>query len=436
MKLQCPKGMRDFFPQEMAWQNHLMAAWQRVSVRNGFEQVDGPIFESLELYEKKSGQGIVNELFHFTDRGQRELAIRPEFTPTLARMVAAQANALPKPIKWFSIPNLCRAERPQRGRLREFLQWNIDILGPDSALADAECIFTTVDLLQELGLGPDDVRIKISHREVVRQILLKLGVAQDSVLQAFELLDRRDKIEADAFAKQASGLGLESDAVKQFDGLCRTTYPVADLPQLREASGISDADIMDLQALDSQLQAFGVADWCEYDLGIVRGLAYYTGTVFEVHECSGAQRAMAGGGRYDHLINTFGGPNLPAVGLGMGDVVLSNVLADKGLVPKDLLPKPDVFVIAMSEQSAQRLPGIVATLRSSGLHARFSYRASRNLGKLLKEAASVGARYAAIISDRDNDATAADMDTVTLKDMTTGQQLDAIKVRDLSDRIK
>ena len=184
--------------------NYLTDAWRRVSIRNGFEQVDGPIFESLDLYKVKSGEGIVSELFHFEDRGQRELALRPEFTPTLARMVAAQANALPKPIKWFCTPNLCRAERPQRGRLREFFQWNVDILGCEDAIADGECILVAVDLLRELGLGPQHVRVKISHRETVRHILTKMGVTQNNITDAFNLLDRRDRLEPDEFTRAAA----------------------------------------------------------------------------------------------------------------------------------------------------------------------------------------------------------------------------------------
>lgn len=187
----------------MAWRNYLVDAWRRVSIRNGFERVEGPIFESLDLYKVKSGDGIVSELFHFEDRGGRELAIRPEFTPTLARMVAAKANSLPKPIKWFCTPNLCRAERPQRGRLREFLQWNVDILGSDSVVADAESVLVAVDLLQELGLGADHVRVKISHRQTVRHILTKMGVTEDQMNSAFDLLDRRAKIDQEEFEKAA-----------------------------------------------------------------------------------------------------------------------------------------------------------------------------------------------------------------------------------------
>ncbi|MFG0247305.1 MAG: histidine--tRNA ligase [Phycisphaeraceae bacterium JB051] len=413
-KLQAPRGTRDLYPKDCAWRNFLLDAWRRVSIRNGFEEVDGPIFEHLDLYKVKSGDGIVSELFHFEDRGGRGLAIRPEFTPTLARMVAAKANALPRPIKWFCVPNLCRAERPQRGRLREFWQWNADIMGLDGATADAECIFTVVDLMQELGLEPGHVRMKISHRTTVKDILLKLGVAEDKLLSAFDLLDRRDKMEPEAFTEAAAKLGMEPERVERFEQMCRCKYPCGELDQLREQTGIQD--LADLEELDAQLQAFGIADWCEYDLGIVRGLAYYTGTVFEVHEASGALRAMAGGGRYDQLVELFGGPSMPAVGFGMGDVVLSEVLIDKGLMPDDVSPCPDVFIVAASDTGATKVGPIASRLRWKGIHARYSYKTTRNVGKLLKEAATARSRFALILGD---DATNGKAE---LKNMETGDQ--------------
>ncbi len=427
MKLQAPKGTRDFYPRQMAWRNYLIETWRRVSTRNGFEQVDGPLFESLDLYKVKSGEGIVSELFHFEDRGGRRLALRPEFTPTLARMVAERAHALPKPIKWFSTSNFCRAERPQRGRLREFWQWNLDILGWDTSLADAECLFTAVDLLRTLGLGPDQVSIKISHRETVRHVLVKLGVPDERILDAFALLDRRDKIEPEQFAEAAKGLGLDEARLDRFEQTCRMKYRAGDLGPLRDTIGMNE-NISDLELLDEQLRAFDIADWCEYDLGIVRGLAYYTGTVFEVHEVSGAERAIAGGGRYDRLIELFGGPTTSAVGFGMGDVVLSNVLIDKGLMPEDVTPRPDAFVVAVTDQGAARLTGVTAQLRAAGLHARFSYRTTRNVGKLLKEADSARARFAVILDD------AVDNDRAGLKDFASGEQAQ-VRLAELAERM-
>ena len=428
MKFQAPKGTRDFYPEEMAWRNHLLDTWRRVSVRNGFEQVDGPVFELLDVYKVKSGEGIVGELFHFQDRGGRDLAIRPEFTPTLARMVAQKANALPKPIKWFSIPNFCRAERPQRGRLREFWQWNIDVLGLDTPIADAEILFTAVDLFQEMGLTSQQVRIKISHRDTVHHILSRIGVIDENMLNAFDLLDRRDRLAPEQFAAGTTELGLDQDQVERFEQMCRRKFPVGDLDHLGRSIGMNEP-LVELQALDAQLRAFGISDWCEYDLSIVRGLAYYTGTVFEIHELSGAERAMAGGGRYDRLIELFGGPAMSAVGLGMGDVVLSNVLFDKGLMPENVSSRPDIYLVAVTDDGADRQAALAAQLRRAGVHARFSYKSGRNVGKMLKEAASARARFAVILDEKVGQGIAL------LKDLSSGEQSET-RIADLVDIVR
>lgn len=417
MKLQPPKGTRDFYPAEMAWHQHLLDAWRRVSVRNGFEQVEGPVFETLELYKVKSGDGIVSELFSFRRaNGKTDFALRPEFTPTLARMVAAKANSLQKPIKWFCTPNACRAERPQRGRLREFWQWNVDLLGLEGPGADAEVVFTLLDFLQEVGLTAEHVEVKLSHRDVVAQVLAGLGLAPERTDDAFKLLDGRDKMEADAFATQAADLGLDAAAVARFTEVSGKTYAIGDVARLTADLGLAEPPA-DLVALIDQLTAFGVDEWCEIDLGIVRGLAYYTGTVFEVHETGGRgggaqSRALAGGGRYDKLIELFGGPAMPAVGFGMGDVVLTNLLEDKGLLPAELGDRPDAFVFAVDDAGAAGVAPVVAQLRRAGLHARMSYKATRNVGKLLKDAEKARARFAVLVGGGG----------LELKNLETGEQ--------------
>ncbi|MCH7527498.1 MAG: ATP phosphoribosyltransferase regulatory subunit, partial [Planctomycetes bacterium] len=211
MRFQRPKGTRDFYPDDMAIRNWIAERWRRVSVRSGFQEYDGPIFESLDLYRQKSGDQIAGELFHFVDRGGREFAIRPEMTPTLARMVAARAPSLPRPIKWFSVPRLCRAERPQRGRLREFFQWNIDIIGEDDCLADAECIFVMADFCREVGLTDEHFVIKIGSRALLAAILDHAGIDQSSVDPIYAVLDKRDKIGAEEFVKLVDGLRFANE---------------------------------------------------------------------------------------------------------------------------------------------------------------------------------------------------------------------------------
>ncbi|BAM02862.1 histidine--tRNA ligase [Phycisphaera mikurensis] len=423
--LQAPRGTRDFYPEEMARHRRLLDAWRRVSLRNGFEEVDGPIFETLDLYKVKSGDGIVSELFSFRrDGGSTDYALRAEFTPTLARMVAKRANGLPKPIKWFATPNFCRAERPQRGRLREFWQWNVDFLGEAGPSADAEVVFVLVDLLRELGVREGQVQVRISHRAVVAQVLQRLGVPAERLTEAFELLDSRSKLEPGVFAERAAGLGLDPPKVQRLDEVCRRRFAAGDLGHLARALGM-DAPPDDLVGLDAQLVAFGIAGWCAYDLGVVRGLAYYTGTVFEAFETAGVERALAGGGRYDRLIETFGGPAMPAVGFGMGDVVLANLLRDKKLEPEHAGDGPDVFIVPLADADPAAVTGWVARLRSGGLHARTTYKPTRNTGKLLKEATGARARFALLVG----------VDSLELKNLATGEQ-QAIADEDVASRLR
>ena len=422
MKFQSPKGTRDFYPAEMAVRRRIEAAWRDASVAFGFDEIDGPTFEHLELYTAKSGEGIVNELFSFRRAGgSDDYALRPEFTPTLARMAAARAAQLPVPIKWFAVPNFFRAERPQRGRLREFYQWNVDLLGAEGPAIDAEVIGVAVAALARLGLKHTDVRVKISHRVAAAKLVRALGVAEESVAGAFELLDRRDKMPPEEFTKRAAALGLAGDALARFESAVRTRVQVGeDLGVLASAAGIAAEELGELAALRDALVAADLASWCEFDLGMVRGLAYYTGTVFEIHEASGGERAIAGGGRYDGLVELFGGPKTPAMGFGMGDVVLGLVLADRGLLPKDgneLLPRPDAFVVSAGEPAADaELPRLVARLRADGFHVRHSYKATRNVGKLLADASKQRARFAVILGAELAEGRAM------LKDLASGEQ--------------
>jgi len=421
-KFQAPKGTRDFFPPEMAVRRHIESAWRSASIDCGFDEIEGPMFEHLELYTVKSGQAIVNELFSFRRAGgENDYALRPEFTPTLARMAAAKGASLALPTKWFAIPVHFRAERPQRGRLREFVQWNVDLIGPPSAESDAEVIGCAILALERLGLGADAVRVKLSHRGAVAAALRALGVPDASMAGAFELLDRRDKLPPDEFAQRAAALGLPPAALARFNELARTRVPLSNgIDGVVAALGVPASDVAELAALVSVLEAMDLAPWCEFDLGIVRGLAYYTGVVFEIHEASGAERAIAGGGRYDGLIELFGGPSLGAVGFGMGDVVLGLVLADRGLLAPDraveLLPRPDCFFISADPALDPIMHRLRSTLRRAGLHARHSAKASRNVGKLLGDAAKCRARFACIVGAEAPDG------QVALKDMATGEQ--------------
>jgi len=416
MKIPQVKGTRDFYPAQMAVRNWIIDGWKRVSLRNGFEEYDGPIFERLEMYQIKSGDEIAEQLFSFEDRGGRELAIRPEITPTLARMVNQRINSLPRPIKWFSVPRLCRAERPQKGRLREFFQWNIDIIGVDDPRADAEVIFATVDYLREIGLRPEDVKVKMSSRRLLAAVLMRIGIGEGDINKLYPLLDKRSKLPGETFKE----LLAEQVPDTQMAGKIGEFMGLEDVSEVGDMFGrdgeVGDAfdELAEVHRLLSE--DMGVGDYCEFDPSIVRGLAYYTGVVFEVRAQGGELRAICGGGRYDNLLSDFGGPATPATGMGMGDCVLEVLLREKGLLDEQLPGHTlDYFVACVAEVYRDAAFKLTMAVRSAGLSANFSYKAAK-LGKQLKTASDQNAGKCVIIGDEFKD------DKLVVKDMGTGGQ--------------
>ena len=419
----------------MAIRQHLERVWRDVSINHGFEEIEGPTFEHLDLYTVKSGPGIVSELFSFRRAGgETDYALRPEFTPTLARMFAARANSLPMPTKWFCIPSHFRAERPQRGRLREFLQWNVDMIGDTSPSADAEVIACAVGVLREFGLTENDVTVKISHRELIAESLAAAGVDEDNIEQAMVLLDRREKLEEKEFERQRDKVKLDVEAFEESISQVQRIVndAIAQLELNREPAATPDASehVNVILELINHLNARCVLEWCAFDARIVRGLAYYTGIVFEV--IADGERAVAGGGRYDKLIELFGGPATPACGFAMGDVVLRLLLEDKGLLEpgEAYQPAPDLFVISNGETLAEeKLPKLVAQWRDTGLHVRHTYRATRNVGKLLGEAGKTRARFAVILGEELADG------YVQLKNLASGDQ-EVVKIESVGELIQ
>ena len=412
MKIPPVKGTRDFYPPEMAVRNWIIDGWKKVSVRNGFEEYDGPIFELLKMFQIKSGDEIVQQLFSLRDRGGRDLALRPEITPTLARMVNQRINALPKPIKWFSVPRLFRAERPQKGRLREFFQWNIDIIGEDSPLADAEVIFTTVDYVLEIGLTSKDFKAKISSRELLADYLISLGIPENKLESIYVILDKKGKLPPDTFEEILAEQIPDKSTVKNILDF----MSVDSIPQLKEFVEDGSGAYLNIKCVLDNLDMMGVGDFCLYDPSIVRGLAYYTGIVFEVHDVAGELRAICGGGRYDNLLRDFGGPPISATGMGMGDCVLEILLKEKGLLEKQLpKTKIDYFVSCVDENYKDVTVEVTMKLRSAGLSANFSYKITK-LGKQLKQASEQNAGKCIIIGDEFKD------NKLTIKDMASSQQ--------------
>ena len=482
-----PRGTRDLYPEDYLQRRYITETWRRVALRHGFDEIDGPTFEHLDLYTVKSGEGIVSELFSFSRAGGDETyALRPEYTPTLARQYAARAGQLPKPTRWFSIGPYFRAERPQRGRLREFLQWNVDVLGDETPLADAELVSLMDSAQRDFGLKPHEVTIIANHRGGLDNLIGSFGIPESNLVKAYAILDRLEKDGVKVTASELlklvpkpkeqdySGSGFvvnikreyidPHDVISSFLSAENTYLGTAPADGLYEYYGFpaySYYDCMDgipeflteLHEYREHCKTMRCDRTLEFSYSIVRGLAYYTGLVFEMR--AEGERAVAGGGRYDKLIELLGGPPTPAVGFAMGDVVLANLLADKGLMPtgKDLLAalsqpiptRPDAFVIAGPDAQEDAILRTCATLRRGvehdtqrepwhpdryqvpPLHTRRSYKATRNVGKLLKDAASASARFAVIV---ETDAEA------TVKDLDSGEQWsDKVALDDLAARL-
>jgi histidyl-tRNA synthetase len=371
-------GFRDFYPETLAVRRHIFGHWRDVARRYGFREYDGPPLEPLELFTRKSGDEIVTQLFNFVDKGQREVALRPEMTPTLARMVGAHQRDYKKPIKWFAIPQLFRYEKQQRGRLREHFQFNADIIGEPGVGADAELIALAIDTLRSFGLTENDFVVRISDRRVWQRFLAATGIGEEQQYAAFQAIDKLEREPVEKTREKLAALGLTGEKIGEI---------------LAVADGRSAADAPELQEMLGKLG--GLAAYCKVDLKIVRGLAYYTGIVWEIHDRKGELRAIAGGGRYDTLLKQIGGVDLPALGFGMGDVVLTELLKDRNLLPKADWGL-DCYVVIADESLRGEALALIHQLREAGFAIDYPF-AQANVGKQFQAASGTGARYALVI---------------------------------------
>ena len=355
------RGTRDFYPDDMRVRNWLFERFHSAARAHGFEEYDAPVLESEDLYTRKAGEEIVGQLYNFEDKGGRRVALRPEMTPSLARMVMARAGALALPIKWYSIPQCWRYERTQRGRGREHYQWNVDVWGMDGVEADAELLSVLAHFFDSVGLGSEDLVIRISSRKVLEEVLGSLGIEGDTFAQTCVVVDKMNKLPADVIEAQLAELGLAPDDISKI----RSVLGLTDLEALASALGGESAAVAELGALFALCDSYGISDWVAFDASVVRGLAYYTGPVFEAHDRAGELRAIVGGGRYDKLIGTLGGKDLPATGFGFGDMVVMELLAEKGLVPELTSGVEDV-VFGMGSELRGSAMQVAGRLRSSG----------------------------------------------------------------------
>lgn len=374
-------GFRDFYPEPLphpdVWsadaRQYIFDKWRAMARRYGFREYDGPPLEPLELFTTKSGEEIVGQLYNFNDKGQREIALRPEMTPTLARMVAAHERNYKKPIKWFALPQLFRYERQQKGRLREHFQFNADIFGESDLAADAELIALLIDTLRSFGLSSKDFVIRLSSRNAWQNYFDERCPEASKAYDFFQAIDKLEREKPEVSQEKLAKLGFSYDEIISF---IKTGKPTTEL-----------------ESILKNLKARGLGDFVKVDYHVIRGLAYYTGVVFEAFDQQGEFRAIAGGGRYDNLVKLISGGkvNLPAIGFGLGDVVLLELLKARGLLPK-FDANIEIFVLIEDEALRQRSLKVLQDLRAAGHSVDYSLTPAKP-DKQFKRAQEIGARH-------------------------------------------
>jgi len=405
------RGTRDFYPDDMRLRNWLFDNFINASLLHGFEEYDAPILEHEELYTRKQGEEITQQLYNFKDKGDRKVALRPEMTPSLARMVMSRAGGLPMPIKWFSIPQCWRYERTQRGRGREHYQWNVDIWGTTEISADAELISVLVTFFEGIGLTSEDIVIRISSRKVLEEVLGSLDIEGNVFAQTCIIVDKMDKLSPKVIEEELSKLGHTSETITTI----QSVLGIKDMSGLKKALKAESLAVSELNSLFDAIDSYGISEWVEFDASIVRGLAYYTGSVFEAHDRDGKFRAICGGGRYDKLISTLGGKDLPATGFGFGDMVIMELLADKGLVP-GLVSGIDDIVIPLNPDLRNVAVKVAASLRDSNRTVDLVLE-DKKMKWVFKHAERIGAKRLVLVAP---DEWSRKM--IKVKDLETGEE--------------
>lgn len=398
------KGTRDFYPEDMAVRRWMFDIIRDVSTRFGYQEYEGPCLEFLDLYAAKSGEELVKEQSYvFSSHGDDLLTLRPELTPTLARMVAQKQYEIPMPLRWWSIGPFWRYENPQKGRTREFYQWNIDLVGIETVAADAELVAVAATFLRETGLSPEQVKIYVNNRRLMDQAFSNLKIPKDIRPRIFKVVDKLDKLSEKDWRAFAMESGLDED---QVDGLSG---------QLDNGELWRDSE--ELVQFFELIKTFGVEEYIAYNPKVIRGLDYYTGTVFEAFELGGQSRSILGGGRYDNLVSDVGGNRLPGVGFAMGDVVIELVLQDAGVIPERVGSKPQVIVTVFDEVTLKGSLQITDELRGAG-YRTVLYPDADKMGKQFKYADRLDIPVAVILGP---DETANGQ--VAVKNLKTREQV-------------
>ncbi|TGN11182.1 histidine--tRNA ligase [Leptospira ilyithenensis] len=408
------KGTRDFFPEDMRLRNYLFSVMKQVAVSYGYEEYDGPMIESLDLYRAKTGEEIVGkQIYNFIDKGGREVAIRPEMTPTVARMVASKLRDLPRPIRWFSIPNLWRYEQPGHGRLREHWQLNVDMFGVNHFRAELEIFSLACDILFAFGASRNSFRVKVSHRSLLDEFFksgLKLKPEQGQ--EVSKILDKKNKITGDEYVALVSKtIPEDATAVSKID-----QFLAATVENIQTIPGLTGETIQKINDLFSGLKDLGLSDIVDFDPSVVRGFDYYTGFIFEIFDTSPKnKRSLYGGGRYDNLIGLFSNEELSGIGFGLGDVTLQNFLETHGLLP-NLSNANTVYIPLLDDTSFFAAQTLAKQFRAASVAVDLSLQ-SQKMGKQLSYAEKKGYRWILILGEEETKN-----QTVTLKDMVHRSQ--------------
>ena len=405
------RGTRDFYPEDMRLRNWLFDNFTYAALLHGFEEYDAPVLEHEELYTRKQGEEITQQLYNFQDKGDRKVALRPEMTPSLARMVMARAGGLAMPIKWFSIPQCWRYERTQRGRGREHYQWNVDIWGTTEITADAELISVLVTFFEGVGLMAKDLVIRISSRKVLEEVLGSLGIKDDKFAETCIIVDKMDKLSSDIIEEQLSVLGHDSKTIATIQSI----LSIKNMDELQKSLQKESKAVSELNFLFDAIESYGISEWVEFDASIVRGLAYYTGSVFEVHDRENKFRAICGGGRYDKLLSTLGGKDLPATGFGFGDMVITELLSEKGLMP-ELLSGIEDIVIPLVPELRNIAVMVAASLRDSERTVDLVLE-NKKMKWAFKHAERIGAKRLVLVGPEE-----WSRKMVKIKDLETGEE--------------
>ncbi len=412
MDFSAPRGMRDFYPEDMVLRNRIFDAWRAAAVASGFEHYDACVVESLDLLKRKAGEEVENQVYAFQDKSGRDIALRAEMTPTLARMVAARQGSLQFPIKWFCIAQCFRYERMTKGRKREHYQLNLDIVGEDGVSGEAEVLVGAIDALRRMGVPDGAYRVRLSSRALLSELLEKLGIPEKFHAGAFIALDKKGKLPREEIEAILRDEGLDDEA-------CRKAFDLTEISSLDEAAAIAGPDspaIARIRELFALLKVYGVADQVVFDISVVRGLSYYTGIVFEAFDTKGEFRAIFGGGRYDNLLTTIGGKPMPAVGLGFGDVVVGELLKALGLDgptgDRDL-----VCVGYMQPEQRDAATRLAARLRAAGRNVDLRLHAQK--AKAFFAAAAQRATHAAYVGPDDVAAGSVRMKNLSTREETS-----------------